>query len=132
MAVLSPEIWGYFDNGKLHTDTITNGAGTGGTVLETHTAGYETNGIYLDGNRASDAYALNGPGSTACAGSAPSCTAAYSYDARDRLTGRRLCAASAQMAWRARAVPPKGPGPTRRWPRWCCTSTARCCTTARR
>src|SRR6266851_4208473 len=87
MAVLSPEIWGYFDNGKLHTDTITNGAGTGGTVLETHTAGYETNGIYLDGNRASDAYALNGPGSTACAGSAPSCTAAYSYDARDRLTG---------------------------------------------
>jgi RHS repeat-associated protein len=76
--------WGYFDNGKLHTDTTTNGAGT---VLETHTVGYETNGIYLDGNRTSDAYALNGPSSTACTGATASCTATYSYDARDRLTG---------------------------------------------
>ncbi len=74
--------WTYFDNGKLSTDKITNGAGT---VLGTHTVGYETGGIFLDGNRASDAFALNGPGSTACTGVTPSCTASYSYDARDRL-----------------------------------------------
>ncbi len=76
--------WGYFDNGKLHTDTTTNGAGA---VLETHTVGYETSGIYLDGNRTTDAYALNGPSSTVCTGATASCTATYSYDARDRLTG---------------------------------------------
>jgi RHS repeat-associated protein len=75
--------WTYFDNGKLKTDTITNGAGT---VLETHTVGYETGGIYLNGNRTSDAFALNGPSSTVCTGSTPSCTASYTYDARDRLT----------------------------------------------
>jgi RHS repeat-associated protein len=74
--------WTYFDNGKLHTDTITNGAGT---VLETHTVGYETGGIYLDGNRTTDAFALNGPSSTVCTGSTASCTATYTYDARDRL-----------------------------------------------
>jgi RHS repeat-associated protein len=75
--------WDWFDNGKLHTDTITNGAGA---VLETHTVGYETgNGIYLDGNRTSDAFALNGPGATTCTGATPSCTATYSYDAQDRL-----------------------------------------------
>jgi RHS repeat-associated protein len=74
--------WTYFDNGKLKTDTITNGPGT---VLETHTVGYETNGIFLNGNRSSDAFALNGPASTSCTGSTPSCTATYSYDARDRL-----------------------------------------------
>ena len=78
--------WTYFDNGKLNTDTIRKGSPTG-TVLETHTAGYQTNGIYIDGNRTSDAYALNGPGSTTCTGTSPSCTATYSYDARDLLTG---------------------------------------------
>src|SRR5262249_49706026 len=76
--------WTYFDNGKLNTDKITNGAGT---VLETHTVGYETNGIYLNGNRTSDAFALNGPSSNVCTGSTPSCTATYTYDARDRLKG---------------------------------------------
>jgi RHS repeat-associated protein len=74
----------YFDNGLLQTETITNGANT---VLETHTLGYQASGIYMDGNRTSDAYALNGPSSTACTGSTASCTATYSYDARDRLTG---------------------------------------------
>ncbi len=76
--------WTYFDNGKLKTDTTTNGSGT---VLETHTVGYETNGIFIDGNRTTDAFALNGPGSTACTGTSASCTATYSYDARDRLVG---------------------------------------------
>ncbi len=74
--------WTYFDNGKVHTDTVTNGSGT---VLETHTVGYETNGIFLNGNRTTDAFALNGPSSTVCTGTTPSCTATYTYDARDRL-----------------------------------------------
>jgi RHS repeat-associated protein len=74
--------WTYFDNGKLNTDKITNGAGT---VLETHTVNYSPGGTYNNGNRTTDAFALNGPGSTVCTGTAPSCTATYTYDARDRL-----------------------------------------------
>jgi RHS repeat-associated protein len=76
--------WTYFDNGKLHTDAVTNGSGT---VLETHTVGYENNGIFIDGNRTTDAFALNGPSSTVCTGSTASCTATYTYDGRDRLVG---------------------------------------------
>jgi RHS repeat-associated protein len=74
--------WTYFDNGKLNTDKITNGAGT---VLETHTVNYSPGGVYNNGNRTTDAFALNGPGSTVCTGATPSCTATYTYDARDRL-----------------------------------------------
>ena len=74
--------WAYFDNGLLHTQSTTNG---NGTVLETHTLDYQANGIYMNGNRTSDAYSLNGPGSTACTGTTPACTASYSYNARDQL-----------------------------------------------
>jgi hypothetical protein len=66
--------WKYFDNGNPLSQTTSNGQGT---VLETHTLGYETNGVYMDGNRTSDAYSLNGPGSTVCTGGTPSCTATY-------------------------------------------------------
>jgi RHS repeat-associated protein len=74
--------WTYFDNGKLNTDKITNSAGT---VLETHTVNYSPGGVYNNGNRTTDAFALNGPGSTACTGTTPSCTVTNTYDARDRL-----------------------------------------------
>jgi RHS repeat-associated protein len=89
-ALKQKTAWTYFDNGKLKADTITSqytATNPSGTVLETHTVGYETNGIYLDGNRTSDAFALNGPGSTVCTGATASCTQTYSYDARDRVTG---------------------------------------------
>ncbi|MDQ1699252.1 MAG: hypothetical protein QOG34_1115, partial [Frankiaceae bacterium] len=65
-----------------NTLNTVNGAGT---VLETHTVGYESAGAFVNGNRTSDAFAMNGPGSTACTGATPTCTATYSYDARDRL-----------------------------------------------
>ena len=74
--------WTYFDNGKLHTDTITNHAAA---VIEIHTVNYSPGGIYNNGNRTTDVFALNGPGSTVCTGTAPSCTITNTYDARDRL-----------------------------------------------
>ncbi len=73
--------WTYFDNGKLKTLTTTN---SGNATLESHVVGYETAGVYVNGNRTSDQYLLKGPGSTAC--NVSTCTATYSYDARDKLT----------------------------------------------
>jgi RHS repeat-associated protein len=46
---------------------------------------YSPGGVYNNGNRTTDAFALNGPGSTVCTGTTPSCTATNTYDARDRL-----------------------------------------------
>ena len=51
---------------------------------------------------------------------------------RLRRAGGRACERSATTAWPRRAAPPRASGPSTRWPRWCCTSTARCCTTAPR
>ena len=77
--------WTYFDNGKLKSATITSFPNGVSTVRETHTVNYSPGGTYNNGNRTTDAFALNGPGSTVCTGTAPSCTATNTYDARDRL-----------------------------------------------
>ena len=75
--------WTYNDNGKLDTLQV---RGASGQVLQTHTVGYDDpTGIYNNGIRTSDRFALNGPGSSQCTGSTPSCTASYVYDARDKL-----------------------------------------------
>jgi RHS repeat-associated protein len=75
--------WTYNDNGKLATLGVRNAQGQ---VLQTHTVGYDDPaGVYNNGSRTSDQFALNGPGSTQCTGSTPSCTASYVYDARDKL-----------------------------------------------
>ncbi len=72
----------YFDNGLLKTLTNKNGSGT---MIESHTLGYETGGVFLNGNRAFDTYQLKGPSATAPCYSA-TCTAAWAYDARERVT----------------------------------------------
>jgi RHS repeat-associated protein len=73
--------WDWFANAKLKTLVTKNGAGT---VQESHTVGYtDPTGIYVNGNRTTDTYTLNGPGATACA-STP-CTQTWTYDPRDRL-----------------------------------------------
>lgn len=73
--------WDWFANAKLKTLTTKNGAGS---VLESHTVGYtDPTGIYVNGNRTSDTYTLQGPGATACAASP--CTQTWTYDPRDRL-----------------------------------------------
>jgi RHS repeat-associated protein len=74
--------WDWFANAKLKTLTTKNG---GGVVQESHTVGYtDPAGVYVNGNRTSDTYTLNGPGATACAASP--CTQTWTYDPRDRLT----------------------------------------------
>lgn len=75
--------WTYTDNGKISTLNVLDAAGH---VLQTHTVGYDDPaGVYNDGFRTSDRFSLNGPGSTQCTGSTPTCTASYVYDARDKL-----------------------------------------------
>jgi len=75
--------WTFNDNGKLNTLEVRNAAGQ---VLQTHTVGYDDpTGIYNNGSRTSDRFSLNGPSSTQCTGQAPTCTASYVYDARDKL-----------------------------------------------
>jgi YD repeat-containing protein len=74
--------WDWFANAKLKTLTTKNG---GGVVQGSHTVGYtDPAGVYVNGNRTSDTYTLNGPGATACAASP--CTQTWTYDPRDRLT----------------------------------------------
>jgi RHS repeat-associated protein len=70
----------YFLNGQLKTLTTKNGSGT---TMESHDVSYLDNGVYLNGNRVQDTYALRGPAGGPCAAS---CTAEYTYDALDRLT----------------------------------------------
>jgi RHS repeat-associated protein len=74
--------WDWFANALLKTLTTKNGSNT---VLESHTVGYtDPAAIYVNGNRTSDTYTLQGPSATACA-STP-CTQTWTYDPRDRLT----------------------------------------------
>jgi RHS repeat-associated protein len=69
-------------NGLLRTQVTTNGAGE---VLESHTLSYVgADGVYLDGNRASDVFRLKGP-DTAAPCRDTTCTATYEYDALERL-----------------------------------------------
>ncbi|MFB9236170.1 Ig-like domain-containing protein [Plantactinospora siamensis] len=82
--------WTQFDNGSLRTLTTKNG---GGTVTESHDVGYVDNGIYQNGNKATDRYVLTradgNTGATTCLAANP-CDAKYSYDARDKLISHQL------------------------------------------
>jgi RHS repeat-associated protein len=74
--------WDYFANGKLDHMSTVNAAGT---TVEAHTVSYvDTSNIYLNGNRTSDSFTLQGPSSTAPCYSTR-CTATYQFDPRDRL-----------------------------------------------
>ncbi len=73
----------YFQNALLKT--LTAADGTAATV-EQHTLAYITAGVYQDGNRVSDGFALAGPDPAApCRNPASPCTASWAYDARGRL-----------------------------------------------
>lgn len=74
--------WEYFANGKLKTVATKNGAGA---ELESHTVGYfDPANVYVNGNRTSDAFKLQGPDPTAPCRLA-ACNVTYTYDAKDRL-----------------------------------------------
>jgi RHS repeat-associated protein len=76
--------WTYFANGDLSTEQLLNNANT---VLESHTLTYnDANGFYANGNRTKDVFARKNPLSTNCQTTASTCTATYTFDARDRLT----------------------------------------------
>ncbi len=86
-SVLQTTNWTHFANGKLKTLSTTNGANT---VIESHTVGYDDPaGRYVNGNRTTDAFTLRGPESTAPCYST-TCTTAFTYDARERLTKQEL------------------------------------------
>ena len=75
----------YYANGLLNHLTTTNGTGT--TTLESHAVQYlDGSGIFVDGNRTKDTFSLQpgGSGSGPCK-SPTTCSAAYTYDPRDRL-----------------------------------------------
>jgi RHS repeat-associated protein len=74
----------YYANGLLRTLTTTDG-GSPATTIAQHTLSYVTvAGIYMNGNRVTDAFQLRGPDPAApCYASA--CTASWQYDAQDRL-----------------------------------------------
>lgn len=75
--------WTYYDNGQLKTMSTKNGSGT---VLESHDVTYtDSAGRYLNGNQTVDVFKRSSPNTgTPCA--SVTCTARYTYDARDRLT----------------------------------------------
>jgi RHS repeat-associated protein len=72
----------YYANGLVHDLTTVNAAAT---TLESHTVSYlDSSGLYVDGNRTSDAFTKQAPsGSTGSCTS--TCTATWTYDPRDRL-----------------------------------------------
>ena len=72
----------YFENGLLKTLVNKNGSGT---TIESHTLSYLAGGVYLNANRVSDVFQLKGPDASAPCYAA-TCTASWSYDARERLT----------------------------------------------
>ncbi len=72
----------YFDNGLLKTLTNKNAAGA---MVEQHALNYVAGGVFANGNRVSDVLQLRGPDAGASCYSA-TCTATWTYDARDRLT----------------------------------------------
>jgi RHS repeat-associated protein len=75
-------IHSYYDNGALHT--LTNYDGNN-NVIEDHALAYISGSMYMNGNRVSDVYKLkNADGGSICFPT--TCTATWTYDARDRLT----------------------------------------------
>jgi len=81
----------YFDNSLLKTLTNKNGAGT---MVSSHALSYLSGGAYLNGNRVSDVFQLKGP-DPAAACYATTCTASWTYDARERVTQENPGAGSA-------------------------------------
>ncbi len=76
-------VFEYFDNGLLRQQTNYRGA-QGGDIVERHQLSYIDDGVYMNGNKVSDTFMLNGPDAGArCYGS--NCTATWEYDAQDRL-----------------------------------------------
>ena len=79
--------WVYFANGKLQTLNTTNGSGS--VTLESHSVGYlDPSGVYVDGNRTTDSFALKPAGASSGACYPTACSASYAYDPRDRLTSQ--------------------------------------------
>jgi len=78
--------WTYFANGKLSTMSAQNGSGT---VIEAHSLTYtDPSGFYVDGNPSLDHFKQQTPNSSSPCynASQTTCTSAYTYDARDRVT----------------------------------------------
>jgi RHS repeat-associated protein len=73
----------YHDNGILEQLTNYNPSNT---IIEQHTLAYTTAGIYLNGNRTSDTFKRSVPAGEPAACTSSTCTATWSYDARERLT----------------------------------------------
>jgi RHS repeat-associated protein len=72
--------WTYYDNGQLKTMSTKNGSGT---VLESHDLTYtDDDNQYVNGNQTVDTFKRSGPAASC---SSATCTARYTYDARDRL-----------------------------------------------
>jgi RHS repeat-associated protein len=81
-----PKIWSgrtYFLSGDL-ASVATRKVNSSGPLLEQHTLNYVQNGIYVSGNRVSDAFQLMGPsGQGQCR--TQSCTTSYNYGPRENL-----------------------------------------------
>ncbi|MFL6138399.1 MAG: phage tail tip lysozyme [Frankiaceae bacterium] len=76
--------WTYFSDGDVQTLQSWKGAQSSANLVESHTLAYESNGAYLNGNRAQDTFTLQGPGTASCRTTA--CAATFAFDARGRLT----------------------------------------------
>ena len=76
--------WSHFANGKLQSmKTVATRSGAQ-VEVESHDVSYLDNGIYINGHRTSDTYKKDSPDSTATCRTT-TCTATYTYDARDKL-----------------------------------------------
>jgi RHS repeat-associated protein len=89
----------YFRNGLVKQQTTWQGGQAPGNVVEAHTLGYESGGIYLNGHQTVDSFSLKGPtdtpgGAAECRdfdeNADQRCKNSYSYDGRDRLTSWSL------------------------------------------
>jgi YD repeat-containing protein len=77
----------YFANGLEKTQRTTSDdpiANPSAALISSHVLSYIENGVYLDGNRASDVFQLIGADSSASCDTT-TCTSSWSYDTRDRL-----------------------------------------------
>ena len=78
--------YSYYQNGLLEQLSNYSGSAQSGTLVEQHTLSYIKNGVYMNGDQVSDTFMLAGPDASApCRTSTSTCTAGWTYDARDRL-----------------------------------------------
>ena len=78
--------YSYYQNGLLEQLSNYSGSAQSGTLVEQHTLSYIKNGVYMNGDQVSDSFMLAGPDASApCRTSASTCTAGWTYDAKDRL-----------------------------------------------